>query len=215
VIASASADSDLYAKSPTTGKFTAIPVNARFYYFLGRNSVSEPVKPFPQGLRMLAGNPMAKVPTAKAGFYCQINPDFSDTIEGPNFNFDRDCPWGMKTDLYFPPCWDGISEFMAVMRLTADLWKPDMSHMSYPLDSVNANSCPISHPVRLPAILLEYTWQINAVMPNVPLAGNLVWANGDSTGYGIHGDFVDGWNTELLGKALNSPGCSIGTNEAM
>lgn len=78
-----------------------------------------------------------------------------------------------------------------------------------------AGQCPISHPVRLPAILLEYTHLVSQVMPNVPLAGNLVWANGDSTGYGIHGDFVDGWNTALLQQALNSKGCAIGTDNAM
>lgn len=153
---------------------------------------------------MLAGSPMAKSRVAKADFYCQIQPDFLNSIEGENFNYNRDCPNGMKTDLYFPPCWDGIN-----------LWKSDMSHMAYPLGSVNANSCPISHPVRLPAILLEYTWLVSQVMPNTPLAGNLVWANGDTTGYGVHGDFVSGWDSAVLQRALNSPGCAIGTNEAM
>lgn len=78
---------------------------------------------------MLAGNPMAKTKaaSAQAEFYCQVNPDFSNTIQGDTFNFNVSCPWGMKTDLYFPPCWNGI-----------DLWKSDMSHMSYPLGSVNA-----------------------------------------------------------------------------
>lgn len=152
---------------------------------------------------MLVGNPMAKTKTALAEFYCQINGDFSDSIVGDNFNYARDCPYGMKTDLFFPSCWNG-----------QDLWKSDMSHMAYAQYN-NAGPCPASHPVRLPAIMLEYTWLTSQVMPNTPLAGNLVWANGDSTGFGIHGDFVDGWNTALLSQALVSKGCAIGTDNAM
>lgn len=37
--------------------------------------------------------------------------------------------------------------------------------------------------------------------------GHLAWANGDTTGYGLHADFLNGWDTDILTKALNDPGC--------
>lgn len=37
------------------------------------------------------------------------------------------------------------------------------------------------HPVRLPHILLEYVWHVESVAPGVPMKGNLVWSNGDTT----------------------------------
>jgi len=193
---------NLYARLPSNNKFVAVPVVARFYYFLGRNSPSEPVQAFPEGLRMLVGDPMAKKQVGQYAFQCQTAA--ASGPYGENFNFDTTCDWGMKTEVFFPPCWDGVN-----------LYRADQSHMSYPLNSANSGSCPISHPVRLPAIMLEYTWHVERVMPNTPMKGNLFWANGDSTGFGIHADFVNGWDTAVLTKALTSPGCAIGADNAI
>lgn len=72
----------------------------------------------------------------------------------------------------------------------------------------------MSHPVRLPLIMMEITWTPEAVAPGVAMNGKLVFANGDMTGYGLHGDFVNGWDVEVLDKALNTQGC-IGTDTEM
>jgi hypothetical protein len=37
--------------------------------------------------------------------------------------------------------------------------------------------------------------------------GHLAWANGDTTSYGLHADFLNGWDVDILGKALDDPGC--------
>ncbi|TYJ52507.1 hypothetical protein B9479_006901 [Cryptococcus floricola] len=180
--------------------FTPVPAKIRFYYFLAQNSDAELVTPFPKGLRMLTGNPNNKAATSVGSFTCQINSGFTDSVILDNFNFERDCPWGMKTELYFPPCWDGVN-----------LYKSDGSHMSYPSQDVRDGSCPWSHPVRLPAIQLEYTWYTSYHNPETALKGNLAWANGDTTGYGIHGDFVNGWDIDVLTKALhNDTSCRQG-----
>lgn len=39
------------------------------------------------------------------------------------------------------------------------------------------------------------------------MKGHLAWSNGDTTGYGLHADFLNGWDMDILSKALNDPGC--------
>ncbi|WVR04067.1 hypothetical protein IAU60_001066 [Kwoniella sp. DSM 27419] len=182
------------------GTYTPLKAGHRFYYFLKRNAADIPVKPFPKGLRILAGNPNAKSTddtNAMLGFVCLkdhfVTP--SGDKKGPDFNFVTDCPQGLVTTVRFPPCWDG-----------KNLYKSDGSHMSY-TDNGVVGVCPMSHPVRLPSIMLEYTWQTYSYRPGVPLAGKLVWANGDTTGYGLHADFVNGWDIDVLDEALNNADC--------
>ncbi|KIR79550.1 transmembrane receptor [Cryptococcus gattii E566] len=186
-----------------TTMYTPVSAKSRFYYFLSRSTANEAVTPFPKGLRILTGNPNNKAPTIVATFTCQVNADLSNTIVADNFNFDRDCPYGMKTELYFPPCWDG-----------KNLYKSDGSHMAYPSQNVRSGRCPWTHPVRLPHIQLEYTWHVFNVGPGLPLNGRLAWANGDTTGYGIHGDFVNGWDMDVLKRAMNDSTC-VGIKKAI
>ncbi|KJE05540.1 transmembrane receptor [Cryptococcus gattii NT-10] len=193
----------LYFIDNSTNQFVPIYAKIRFYYFLARSSNAEPVISFPKGLRMIAGNPFNKAPTNFASFTCQINEGFTDSLEADNFNFDRDCPYGMKTELFFPPCWDGYN-----------LYKADGSHMAYPSQNVRDGMCPWTHPIRLPAIQLEYTWRTSYYNPGTVLNGRLAWANGDTTGYGIHGDFVNGWDLSVLDAALKDPSC-VGINIPM
>ena len=138
---------------------------------------------------MLVGNPDAKSkPDPDTyGYTCLVNRDLSTgSISGDTFNFDRDCPYGLKIETYFPSCWDGVN-----------LYKSDGSHMAYPVLNggfLLYGLCPYSHPIRVPAIMLEYTWFPNKISEavGVPTKGRLAWANGDTTGYGAHADFVNG-----------------------
>ncbi|WVQ86150.1 hypothetical protein IAT38_008318 [Cryptococcus sp. DSM 104549] len=184
---------------------TFIPLEAhtRFYYILIREDDNTPIKPFPPGLRMLVGQPNAKsaaetgLPDNTAVFICQrdhykpVNQD----VKADNFNFPTDCPDGIQTLLKFPPCWDG-----------KNLYKTDGSHMAYTDNSIYG-ACPVSHPVRLPAIMLEYIFRTDKLRPGVVVKNKLVWANGDTTGYGMHGDFVNGWDVDVLNKALTDTRC--------
>ncbi|KAJ9103140.1 hypothetical protein QFC21_002562 [Naganishia friedmannii] len=184
----------------TNGQFTPIDTISRFYYFLGRVDASIPVKPFPKGLRMLAGSPYNKAPIANnaAEFICQIKPDFSGSLGLDNFNFLRDCPYGMKTAMHFPSCWDGVN-----------LYKTDNSHMAYPVvNPPRDGGCPYTHPHKLPTIFLESTWHMSQLpqAAKKPLKGRLAWANGDTTGYGFHADFTDGaaQNCPVLGRYMTT-----------
>ncbi|KAJ9122999.1 hypothetical protein QFC24_004038 [Naganishia onofrii] len=186
--------------------FISMNTNNRFYYFLGRNDDNTPVEPFPEGLRMVTGNPNAKAPSTPpyATFQCQRTA--SDLYYEPNFNFETPCNTGIKTELKFPSCWDGIN-----------LYKPDMSHMTFPSNPPNAGRCPQSHPVRLPMILLEFTWKVPAIGQNQNIEGHLAWANGDTTDVsaliGVDGPLVaareDQYDASLapIGKSWAKAGC--------
>ncbi|KAJ9102314.1 hypothetical protein QFC20_005007 [Naganishia adeliensis] len=149
--------------------------------------------------RMLAGEPDRKSANPIFVYECRRNPDLSGSISGPSFNFDDSCKYGIKFDLTFPSCWDGVN-----------LYKTDGGHVAYPLNSIRDGGCPATHPKRLPSILLEYTYHPEAypaVTKGQNMNGHLAWANGDTTSYGLHADFLNGWDVDILGKALNDPGC--------
>jgi hypothetical protein len=153
---------------------------------------------------MLAGSPNRKTASQFIGFDCHVNSDLTNDLSQDNFNFPRDCPYGMKTTLNMPNCWDGVN-----------LYKADGSHMSYPTgNSFRGGPCPFSNPIKLPQIMLEYTWQTSRYMPGVPLNGSLAWANGDTTGYGLHGDFQNGWDRDVFIASLNDSSC-VGYNAAV
>lgn len=135
---------------------------------------------------MLIGSPDRKNSSgAVFKFTCHVNQDlYSGDINSDNFNFNRDCPYGIRIEARFPSCWDGLN-----------LYKEDMSHMAYPIDNaidLSQGECFWTHPIKVPQIILEYTYHTSAWAPGKSVHGNLAWSNGDSTGYGVHADFVNG-----------------------
>jgi len=57
--------------------------------------------------------------------------------------------------------------------------------------------CPWTHPIRVPGIMLEYIWSTRSAGGTQATKGNLAWANGDTTGYGGHADFINGYVSNL------------------
>ena len=100
------------------------------------------------------------------------------------------CPNGLRAQVFFPSCWDG-------QNLDSSDHK---SHMAYP-DGVDNGRCPSSHPVHLISIFYEVYF---AVAPFNALndGGRFVLSNGDPTGYGLHGDFQNGWDHGVLSRAV-------------
>jgi len=181
--------------------FTPIPQSSRVYYFRVKSSPNSTIEAFPEGLRMLTGSPEAKSANTAAFFFlCRVGAQFDGPtdVNSTNFNVDRDCPGSLLVQAKFPSCWDGIN-----------LYKTDGSHMAWPTsDSAFWGSCPWTHPIRVPTIMIEYYFQTSQWAPGKKLAGNLAWANGDTTGFGVHADFVNGWDTKILNQALNNPACA-------
>jgi len=66
----------------------------RFYYFLAPNNEKDPVVQFPDGLRILSGNPNSK--SANPNNYamvCQALPNTGRSdVTAYDFNFATDCP---------------------------------------------------------------------------------------------------------------------------
>jgi hypothetical protein len=62
------------------------------------------------------------------------------------------CAGGIRSVITFPTCWDG-----------KNLDTPDhKSHVAYPTGNfdTNSGSCPSTHPVKLPQIMLETLWDV-------------------------------------------------------
>jgi hypothetical protein len=81
---------------------------------------------------------------------------------------DANCPSGLRFELMFPSCWDGVNKVSANHK----------SHVAYP-DLVMNGNCPPTHPVRTPGLFYETIWDTNAFKGQ---SGQFVIANGDPTG---------------------------------
>jgi hypothetical protein len=160
------------------------------YYRRDGGTAGPTVKPFPLGLRMIAGDPKAtSYDNAQSSlvWYCRNSASTSNGTSLPN------CPSGrniyLEAKILFPSCWNG-----------RDLDSPDhKSHMSY---SVGPNrACPASHPVKLPTLDLKISYR------NV--YGDLTGAYLASGHFGsMHADFFNAWDpaaqSALVNRCLNT-----------
>ncbi|KAI0754011.1 hypothetical protein C8Q80DRAFT_1093669 [Daedaleopsis nitida] len=191
----------MYYRDQNSGQLTPIQTGFNIYYLKRNGPKNEPVKAFPPGLRMVAGDTNRRSYNASnfadqaVSYVCL---DYSgahnndpDWAERPNY-FDHNCPNGMRAQVFFPSCWDG-------KNLDSDDHK---SHMAYPVQNYNSGDCPASHPVHLVSLFYEMFVSVDQHQYWGP--GSWVLANGDTTGYGHHGDFQNGWDVDLLQNAIDN-----------
>lgn len=118
------------------------------------------------------------------GFNCL---DYTKDAEGSLYRhfmpskeyIDTNCPDGIRFELMFPTCWDGVNLDSEDHR----------SHVAYP-DLVMSGDCPDGFPVRLPGLFFETIWDMASFGDK---DGIFVMSNGDPLGFGYHGDFIMGW----------------------
>ncbi|OAX82989.1 hypothetical protein ACJ72_02649 [Emergomyces africanus] len=173
-------------------------VGGMLIYYLQRNdSPSEKVHAFPAGLRMVAGSNFQRNFTKEQkniGFTClnyDKNPGaypIPHTFPDRNF-IDTYCKHGIRSEVFFPSCWDG-------KRVDSANHK---DHMAYP-SRIDSGACPPGYPVRLISLFYETIWDTSAFKGK---PGRFVFSNGDPTGYGYHGDFMNGWEEKFLQKAVD------------
>lgn len=156
------------------------PKSLETYYKSGYNGIRPgEVQPFPEGLRMIAGDAKSSSTQARAYWGCHAN-----YIGHPGTI--PDCPAGDSPTMIveFPQCWDGEN-------LDSEDHK---SHMAYP----QSGGCPASHPVPIPAITMN-------VMYDNPSGGTSGWRLASDMyegsmpgGYSAHADWFDGWDPEIV-----------------
>lgn len=183
------------------------------YYLLNGDNI----KAFPHGFRMIAGDthqrnftwPVPDPPKSlwtgaqssqaalqqKAlGFNClnyKKAPEatlFRHHLPDKKF-MDEHCTDGLRLEVMFPSCWNG-----------KDVDSPDhRSHMAYP-DMVMSGTCPKGYQTRLVSLLFETIWNTSKFKG---VDGEFVLSNGDPTGFGYHADFMHGWESGVLEKAID------------
>lgn len=78
-------------------------------------------------------------------------------------------------------------------------------HMAHPSDGIGGSICPSTHPVRLPQLGMELLYGIDEFADDWHLAKNtswpFVWASGNASPYGLHADFIYGWDNSTFHTA--------------
>lgn len=203
----------LYHYDPSDESYTMVPVDFMNAYYLPRpGRKDKQVYAFPDGLRMISGDAGRRDfdrtdPNDLAITYVCLefsgahrgNPDWD---QRNSFFPHNECPQGMRAQVNFPNCWDGVN-----------LDSPDhKSHMAWPSGGVDGGDCPASHPVHLVSLFYEFIFQVQGFKFNGANDPTFVWANGDTTGYALHADFINGWpslvnGTNILQRAIDE--CNI------
>ncbi|TFK39630.1 hypothetical protein BDQ12DRAFT_734950 [Crucibulum laeve] len=103
----------------------------------------------------------------------------------------------------FPSCWDG-------RNLDSLNHK---SHVAFRSGGPDQGSCTDPNfPVTLPRIFMEVYWGSNQFDQFRSQAMNttqpFVFSYGDRTGYGYHADFINGWDSGILQKAVDGCTCN-------
>lgn len=176
-------------------------------YYLSRGGDSGTQKskpnwqPFPKGLRMVAGDALRRHYDANDVTHKAVS--FACLAQTPNkeqglLQTDKlFCKNGLRAQVHFPQCWNG-----------KDLDSADhKSHMSYPINGrPDGGDCPASHPVRVPNLFFEAFYSVDK-FPHGSGRQPFVFANGDATGAGFHGDFLSAWDVDVMRAALRNPAC--------
>ena len=149
------------------------PDEAEVYY---RRSTIAPVRAFPPGLKMVAGNSKATTPQSQHIVFWNCSSD----ITGPSTTIPT-CPTAsLHVHVRFPNCWDGKHVDSATHK----------SHMAYSTRGI----CPKSHPVAVPQLMVIVQYPVTGAGPGVELA---------STGqFSGHADFFNAWQQPELQRLV-------------
>ncbi|KAM0281361.1 hypothetical protein ACHAO9_010732 [Fusarium lateritium] len=183
------------------GSFQMVPNGGTVVYYLGRGENRSNIEPFPPGFKMLSGDNFVRSYDSKTKTYGNSRfkgrpvadrvsfacLDSSGPSKERNYMWKTDCDNGMRAQIHFQTCWNGQD------------YQRDQSHVAY-MSQIDNGICPPSHPRQLPHLFFEVIYGVNDI--DKSKGGRFVFANGDTTGYAFHGDFLNGWNPTVLATAI-------------
>ncbi|KIV92643.1 hypothetical protein PV10_03916 [Exophiala mesophila] len=184
------------------GSFINVPNDGTVVYYLGRGEDRRNIVPFPPGFQVVSGDPSRRSydnetmtystgryrsrPVADRVSFACIN--YAQATPETPYMANTNCPNGLRAQIQFPSCWDGVN-----------LYKADQSHVAY-MSQIDNGVCPPTHPKLLPHLFYEIYYFPNRI--DTSDGGRFVFSNGDTTGYGFHGDFLNAWDTQVLTDAI-------------
>ncbi|KIW24456.1 uncharacterized protein PV07_10168 [Cladophialophora immunda] len=180
------------------GSFEEVPNYGMTVYYVGRGGNSSNTVPFPAGFKMITGDTRQRSYDNSTLTYLNTRPvadrvsfhciDEANDIPEQHYMFRTDCVNGMRAQVNFQSCWDGVN-----------LYLDNNAHVDY-LSGIDYGVCPPSHPVPIPGLFFEVLYMTNSVDQSG--GGQFVFSNGDPTGYGFHGDFLNGWDMDIQTAAV-------------
>ncbi|EWC48013.1 hypothetical protein DRE_02592 [Drechslerella stenobrocha 248] len=222
----------LYFKSPENG--TLYPVElfyAKVYYFF--EATNDDIKPFPKGFRMLAGDASLRSPPNPAKnnldpskgtvtpvqWTCPRSSQDSNTplyppssdgtagvgVQDPSnggqgWGFpDKECNGfasPLRADIHFPSCYNP--------NVSPENYKENNAYPSS--NGMGGQDCPPGW-VHVPHIFMEVYWntlKFHDMWKQGQGYQPWVLANGDETGYSLHADFINGWDTKTLAYLIDN-----------
>ncbi len=193
----------------------AVPARASILYY--KDAVySDPTRvvPFPEGMKIVAGDPLASAPVqyGPARFSCSGNAVGNDNTfpyvpdpRGPHtFPSLADCPVGneIHAEVVFPSCWDGVN-----------LDSPDhKSHMTYNWPNDIGGKCPPTHPITVPQITVKVIYPIRpGDDPSYWRVASDVYNSTLPGGYSLHADWFNAWKPDIMATWVTK--CLVAGND--
>ena len=167
---------------------TPLQPSKMLVYYKSDATGGRDIRPYPAGLRMVAGDMTSSSAQRRTDFGC-IGPDGK---EERFFYIPPDCGAGsiLEMTINFPMCWDGVN-----------LDSPDhKGHMSFVVwnNDLRRNLCPKTHPVTLPALTQKIQYRVfdNGETARWRLSSD-AYSKAMPGGYSIHADWFNGWDQDL------------------
>jgi hypothetical protein len=162
------------------GDRPVLPVGQQVIYYKSGVFDYTSVRPFPRGLRFVAGSPRASAADfargSVEGYEC------GNSYRNDDFTTMRACPAGTEVNVRYqaPSCWDGVHLFL-----------PDESHLVYPVPGRYGRAiCPASNPVAVPMLEVKMAFPVDGDVSRVRLSSG--------PGYSFHDGFIDAWDPATL-----------------
>ncbi|KAH7098330.1 hypothetical protein BKA62DRAFT_811338 [Auriculariales sp. MPI-PUGE-AT-0066] len=210
---------NLWFQDPKTKQLEPVANGGILVYYLQRGNDIKNMKAFPKGFRMISGDMTRrnKTYTENAGGEAELRERatkwtclrYTGGVSGyDGYGFPNSyCESGFQARLHLPNCWDGQNVDSADHK----------SHVAF-MSLMDNGECPSTHPVSLMSLFYEQTWDINSYNSRWNPAVDkwpFLYSMGDPTGYGYHGDFLNGWDVTVLQNAItgcdnNTPGTTAG-----